>query len=317
MIGFVNRLNKLMKPKGFCLSLVACLLFLPVLSSAMVFLHIPVSKNQVVAWRQLEKINSADKDIDTIILGDSSAGFAIDIEEFNRLTGLKALNLSLTAPFGIQGSILMLARAKESFPGLKNVLFIFSAPAWMEGLNHDSYFLLRSGLDNKNDPFTDVPEAREARKNYLGWLMTPKRLFWFWKNKRQPDYEQGIWDPKTGYILQGPQEGIASADEKWAKRMPMIDESRMLPYMKIWSNLCKNLNCLYAHGPQYSKFIEKSDLAIDQIDSFLVQNLGPEIRYERDLHSVGYDMLGDAREHIRPDRIKESTQRYASIINKK
>lgn len=280
----------------------------------MVVFHIPTNKNQVVVWNQLRKIEKAGRDTDTVILGDSSAGFAIDIGLFNELTGRKAINLALTASFGIHNNLLMLQQARLKLPNLKYVLFIYSAPAWMEPFNDEAYYLLSHGLSPDKNPLYGFPDAREARRNYLNWLFTPERFLWAVNNLRQPDYERGIWDNGTAYIIQGPIEPKESADKKWPLRMPLIEEEEIIPYLEAWAELCGELRCVYAHGPQYSEFIDVSRRSIDKIDGLIMSHLSKTLDYKRDLYQVGYDMLGDSRSHIRTERIEESTRHYAAFL---
>ena len=74
-------------------------------------LGLRITNNDVIADYQIQKIDDKEFDeIDTIFVGDSSLGNAIDKKLFNSISKLRSENLSLTGSYGIAGSLGMIKK---------------------------------------------------------------------------------------------------------------------------------------------------------------------------------------------------------------
>jgi hypothetical protein len=74
---------------------------------------------------QESKIATAS-DVDTVILGDSSIGYALDSDEFSALSGRRTLNLALTGwNYGIGGAYVLLSEVLGRVQP-KNIVFAFT-----------------------------------------------------------------------------------------------------------------------------------------------------------------------------------------------
>lgn len=293
--------------------MVVCLilLLLPLyVSAALVLLKIPSNQNQMTVWRQLEKLEKPDLSVDTVIIGDSSAGMAIDRAHFDDLAGTNSVMLPLTGSFGIPGQVLMLERAREAYPNLKNALFIVSFGFWQNELSPESYYLLRSG---RRDALAGIPEVLRVRQKYLNWLFTPRRYYWYWLNAQMPPYEQGVWDEKTDYLVQGPYQ-TTEADKAWRVRLSVPDEDYHAPYMERWAGLCARISCVLMGGPAYIGMIEESEAMAAWVGSVPEKYLGNA--FEKVMaapYAVPADMLGDSYNHIASEHRREVTEYYVRL----
>src|SRR4051812_2425847 len=82
--------------------------------------HIHMPYEELYAY-QMEKLKTAH-DIDTVFLGDSSLGNAIDAKLWDQWTGKKSLNLALTSGYGYQGAYVMLENVLASGLTPKNAI---------------------------------------------------------------------------------------------------------------------------------------------------------------------------------------------------
>jgi hypothetical protein len=307
-------MDKQLSPRTFVT--LACLcFFLPLLLSAgMIAFHIPTNKNQVVIWRQLEKLANADPNIDTVILGDSSAGMAIDAARFSELTGTNTLNLATTAAFGIYTNVLMLAQAKRALPNLRHVYFVVSSTSWPVDFEPEAYHLFRLVLGQGADPFASISEASEVRKNYINWLFTPMRFFWLWRDQHEPPYERGVWDDDLDYIIQGPRKQESEMPAAWAIYMRPPDEDKLAPYLAKWAELCDPALCMIAPGPIYDRYAQATAEPNVRIEQLIRSRLGGALSYKEAPYIVPGEMLGDAPMHVRPEKREETTSHYARIF---
>jgi hypothetical protein len=309
-----NIIGKNIGAKQFAVALCA-LLFLPLfVSASIVFLKIPTNKNQNVAWHQLAKI---DPTVDTVILGDSAAGFAVDARLFSELTHTKAVNLAVTGAFGIQGTVMMLAQAQKMYPNLRHAYFIVSTMTWQQELSDEAYYLLREGLPPEADPLREIEEVKAARKRYINWLFTPERLVWAWDNKNASPYKQGQWNVANDYMIQNKPEDEQNARERWDVHMKRPDGDYLRPYLEQWAKLCGKVSCILTSAPMYKDFIDESQDSVITIQNVVDKNLAASLAfYDREAYPVAYEMLGDFMCHIRPEYKDEATRHYADIFLK-
>ena len=116
------------------------LLVIVLISAGMVILYwvdIPSysNGNDVLRQYQFAKLETFQGDINTIIVGDSSAGNAIDAELFSELSQGKTINTSLTLSFGLVGSLNMSKQALAKHPEIKNIIIIQTLGIWNQSFS--------------------------------------------------------------------------------------------------------------------------------------------------------------------------------------
>src|SRR5207237_8693051 len=95
--------------------------------------------------------------------------------------------------------------------------------------------------------------------------------------------------------------------------MPLPDQERLFPYVNAWAELCTHIQCILAGGALYDGYAEASRGSIAAIEALIAiaTNLRPSLLYsEPKPWTVGYGMLGDAPNHIRPELRSVSTRHY-------
>ncbi len=288
------------------------------LSSALIVtMNVPLHYNHEVAYTQRAKIRDAgNRDTKIVILGDSSAGNAVDARKFSAQLGKKTLNLSLTGSYGLQGSALILQDAIENLPNLESVYFIHTPQTWTREFNDEGYFILRRGLDS--DPIAGFAEAREARRDYLSWLATPKRLWWTVKRLHGSAKEDPAWDDSADYLRQKKKIPLSTAQSIWTTPLAPVNDRLAEEVAVTWKTLCRihGIKCYSAFGPLYDGAIEPSRQTLDRLISSMPSRLGGDIIFDPALVIYGYDMLGDTRNHVSLDKKDLSTKEYLRIYHR-
>ncbi len=308
-------ITKTISPQSFSLILLSCFLVPCFMAASLVLFHVPTNKNQVISWRQLDKLKALEhpKDIQIAILGDSSAGNAIDVQYFAELTGKGTVNLALTGSIGLHGIILMAAHAKKDLPNLGYLYFVIAPTTWEKDLSPEAYFLLKKGLPKSQNPLRGLQEIQDAQKGYLNWLFTPKRLQWYWNTIKKEPHKRGIWSNKADYLVQGPQLTYKKASNVWTTPLHAPKED-LSPLFETWEKLCSDIKCVFAHGPIYEGVLQSSEQALEQIQTDINPLLSTFYFAENEYWFVGYDQLGDTRNHIKLELKNNSTRHYAELL---
>ena len=97
----------------------------------------------------MHKIESAREPVETIIVGDSSAGNAIDATLFSELSGGQTLNLALSRLHGFEGSLNMAKQARKLHPEIKNIVFVQSLDMWALTFSREGFFKTEKGIDTE------------------------------------------------------------------------------------------------------------------------------------------------------------------------
>lgn len=252
-------------------------------------------------------------DIETIILGDSSTGNAIDAKLFTELSGQKTRNVSLTGRFGFEGGFNLLRYAVARAPALKNVLFIYTLDIWRRPFDEGAYFETLRYTGSSGGAYS---LGASDVGGYFDYMMDLKRVRKFLEammRGRQADI--GV-DPAIDYVPQGIQKisnGLLTVpeDEK------LSDEIH--PDKKQWfaalADFCyrKNLTCFYLHSPIHTTVFENSSETISNINE-VIKNTRGITAFDTVLH-YGDAFMGDSTDHIDPSQKHIVTREYYTLIN--
>ena len=273
--------------------------------------HILYTENELIFSYQYDRIKSS-KNIELLIVGDSSAGNAINENSMEQISGKKTLNVSLTGVYGIMGSLQMIKQAKKYNPHLKKILIIQSTDIWRRAFSPESYFATSRKLQSlsllsayfKKEMFSDFLMYKFGFHNYIRLMK--------YKFQLSPIYSSKI-DLHTGYLLQ--------RDNKYSENKMKIvpDYERIIHFihpdkikaLEELNTYCKQeiLDCLYAHGPLLSGSLSADDHTYLQLlDNLIISK--SHIQFIETNYIYEKTFIGDHVDHITPEYQNESTLDY-------
>jgi len=252
---------------------------------------------------QLDKLQAAHG-VDTVFLGDSSLGHAIEARYWERLSGRSALNLSLTAVYGYAGSLNMLHRVLAAGRP-RHVIIFHTIDMFTRPIEHEAY--LRS--TTRWFPFGKVPPSvtLQVYVNFDTALRVLRQLL-------LGGYDFPAIDPERDSL---PQRARAVDPEKRysGRRLQLKDlRPEKLEYLRRIAALCaaEHLDCVYVHGPIVESICRESGAYMNEVNR-LIDSTGLR-RIRGTPVCVPYADVGDADVHVRPDRRPEYTRRYFELI---
>lgn len=270
----------------------------------------PTNNNDIIRQYQLNKLNTVNEKIDTIFVGDSSCGNAIDSKYFDKLAHTRSMNLALTGSFGIEGSLNMIKKTYKQHTSIQNVIIIQTLDIWRREFSKigffDTLFLVTDLLDTQNALNTNLV------KPYLTYLFNPKELIWM---------AQWMLGEKHQFTIDREYDFLRQNKIKYSNRTEGINISKHLisPFLNekiktmytLVDRYCEenNLNCIYMHGPIIDKVSQNSEEAIENINRFIIHN-SKTITFLPVVFSYPQKMIGDAPDHITPIYKQRVTEEY-------
>ncbi len=308
------------QPKKFSVTFVLAIFFTLFLSELLYVLDKGASDNDVIRRYQLDKIKQA-RGIDTLIVGDSSAGNAIDAAHFSELSGRSTMNVALTGSFGLPGSLIMMDKAFEEHPEIKNIIIIHAVEIWSKPFPEPGVFELARGRDLKRwAPFVEHPSMR-----YIEYSVKLNNIVQaisniFFQTSLATHIPSEILQRRVGVILfdyiQQQRKTFSNGQKKLTSDVldGLVDVRNQQVYLEIdaWCGE-RNVYCLYLHGPLLEDVHTNSLGFIEKINDFLaLKSLHirpfPEVPY----YEAG-DM-GDSINHVLPSRKKDVTRGYFNMV---
>ncbi len=210
-------------------------------------IDIPYFGLDAIRQHQTQKLEQAHGDIDTIFVGDSSLGNAINEELFTTLRGKETMNLALMQGYGMMGSLQMATYATELHPEIQNIVFFQTIKIWSGSFDHERFFELEHATSRDVDATV-----------FFGWRMAFERIRHYTNFReyvRFAKYVMGhAFDQKAfenGYIKQSgatyrsgdinpqKQEFVEAIHPDTEKAYAMIDA------------FCtaRAINCIFVYGP--------------------------------------------------------------------
>lgn len=268
-----------------------------------------LSNNSVIKNYQIKKINSIEfKKIDTIFVGDSSGGNAINAKFFNELSGLNTKNLCLTGSWGIIGSLGIIKRAYEKNPNIKNIIIIQTLDIWDRGYPKESIFKLF--------PINDFLKHL-SMSDIFRYYFNPKQIirslkFFF-------NYNSNLLqiDSENDYLLQN--------KEKYSNAMKIVNNSSSLnkvilsedkkKELKMLENFCQenSINCIFLNGPVHHQLIKNSTIFMKYKNN-VIDSQFSYIKYLPNIISYKNNEMGDSLDHVDVKFKHQSTLDYYELI---
>lgn len=259
---------------------------------------------------QLSKINNTDY-VDIAIVGDSSAGNAIDANLLGKTLNKKATSLALTGSFGYGGSYFMAKKAIQK--GAKEVLIVHTVDMPTRPIYQDhraGVFLIRS--------FSDLLNLTEGIHHVLGLYLSKdivttaiKQTFRHFFSSID-DSENKQSDPsKYDYIKQREKINSENIDIKISKAL--INEDKLY-YLNKLADYCieQGIKCSYAHGPIHHSFCKNNSDYLSKINT-LINNTGINLLSEKP-YCMNNNEVGDSEDHILPQYKNQSTSHYINLL---
>jgi len=274
-----------------------------------------ISDNDVIRNYQLEKINSSNLlNVNTIIIGDSSGGNAIDSKLFSKLSGLNTQNLCLTGSWGLVGSLGILKKSIEKNENIKNVIIIHTLDIWKREFSKESILELFT--------LSDILENKYVNNNTIfGYLFNPKEIFWHVKFivRTFLGFEANdLIDYENDYTKQGNikySNGKKQIKQNYSFNNLRISESKIieLNYLQDYC-ISKNLNCMFVHGLIHEEVLTNSKNYVEYLNNNLEKLI--KINFSKNIFSYPNNKMGNSNDHIDIEFKKESTLDYFNLIKK-
>jgi hypothetical protein len=256
---------------------------------------------------QLEKLDRS-AGFDTVFVGDSSLGNAIDAGTFDRLTGRRSVNLALTGLFGYAGSYNMLRRAIDREPGLRTVIVIQAADMMARADDLRGYVL---STPRVLDP--DLPAAlrRPVAAAWIGELLDWQTV----KTAIRAPLLKLLSRPVRDIVIEN--DYVKQATTR-APLGPALRAQDVVPgkldFLRRIAELCRarNLTCVYAHGPMAAPLLDRSRGYFRAADR-LIESTGLPLAAPEPV-PIAENQIGDTQNHAAPAAKAAMTARYAAML---
>ena len=266
--------------------------------------------NSALLENRKEKL-LAYRDVETIVLGDSSAGHMVDEEILARVTGTRTANLTLSGGFGYAGSFNMLRKALARFAP-RNVLIVHTPDMPLRSPSYLGYYRSRPDADDGGfGMWRRLGLEWQAAMNFTNLRGAVRYVL------AGGGAGSGAEDIIVNdYVRQGPPVGAEAIlrmaqSTDWKSAVP---DRRNLVFLDELAQLCarRGLNCIYVHSvlpaevcPAFEGFGPRSRAAIADLGLVAVPE-GPICA--ETAH------LGDSYDHIAPPFKAEYAERFAAQV---
>lgn len=273
-------------------------------------LDLEFTDNDLIRSYQTSKLVEADQCIDTIFVGDSSLGNAINSKVFDEIVGTSSLNLALTGGWGVYGSAGMTELALKNSPCLKNVVIFQSLYTWNKKQSSEAILEFMSfpnqlsllGYERVVAGYLNFREYLWATKLGLGLILN-RNFGGDYSIDYKYDYLEQIElnypKPKSSQFKKISDDGLH--EEKY----------QALVY---FNSVCQwySLNCILTHGPIYKPVADESSNAIEIINSQIERVVS--FKFVSEVMGLDYESLTNNQDHVVHDLKDDVTGRYASLL---
>lgn len=309
----MNFLNSyiLISNKKFVQILVLLIFIIFIISGLLNKLDITLTGNDLLKTYQLSKIKDDDfKNISTLILGDSSAGNAINANYFTELSNTNTLNLSLNGSWGLNGSFGILQQSLSKNKTIKNVIIIHTLDIWTREFSKKSIMELFPFFEAQN--YLDL-------KFLLSNLFNPNEIIWhlkyFFKYLNGFDLKRNL-DYENDYVLQSKKkysnESRRINDDSFLDKFSISDDK--LKELDLLQKICiKNkLNCIFLNGPIHEKVMTQSSEYLKHLKIRVQPQF--KIKYLNEIFTYPKKYIGDSSDHIDVKYKNEVTRDYYNYL---
>jgi len=274
-------------------------------------LDIPYTHSDALKTYQLNKLSSATN-VNTVILGDSSAGNAVDAKVWSDLSGQRTLNLSLTARYGLTGTFNMLRHAHRQ-QSIQNVLIIYSFDLWHRPLSDQGYYETLYQLDSNQLKDIELFYNNNARPHFY-FATNPKEIWWFIKYILHPKPDFAF----AGDYISQSSRTFSSGQIIYQKKSHSLSDKidpQKIDALELMDDFClqNELNCFITNGPLLDKVCADSNQTISAIQQTISANTDYLV-YLPNPYCLPARLIGDSLDHITPDYKPTSTQHYYELL---
>jgi hypothetical protein len=239
---------------------------------------------------------------DTIFVGDSTLGHAIDAELWSTLSGRRAVNLALTGAYGYEAGYNFIQRSLGKVRP-RNVVLMYAPDMMTRPLAEAAYEATR---DPRDSTLWQRIDGRMRR--VLNFTELSESTRWLWRELTgggdSPRYRiERDYMPQANLRLTTPD--ILAIQE--------INPAK-IKYHRLIGGLCERerLNCVYLHGPMASPKCERSKAYFDRVAGLMSPSGIRQIAVMP--VCLPADSLGDTEDHVRPDLKATATRTYYELI---
>lgn len=292
------------------------LLFIALFStctSMAVIIHFKFIARQAAYYGALEEHQfsklKSQKDIDTIFVGDSSLGNAIDTATFDIVAGTKSINLALTGIYGYAGSYNMIKRSLDEY-NVKNIIIMHTLDLLSRKVDYRAFLLTSNDfLDKRLPTSTHLKVLRALTLEALDRKALKSAFSLILLGSTSPANTSKI---ENDYHPQGPpltQQGadVALTNDSITARVDL----GQVEFLRLIANVCKEkkLNCLYSFGPIFKPIFQNSRLMHD-LSTEIISATGIPLITESPYLMTNSE-LGDSIDHVSPSHKSLVTKSYA------
>jgi hypothetical protein len=294
-----------MEMRGYVLTLAGLLLSLLAAALTVSWFGIDqctlLDRNICGLWYyQQAKLAAAPKQIDLLLLGDSSLGNGVDAKAMAEKSGKTVLNLAVSgATLGIPAIETQL-RAAVRRRTITNLVIVLSPETYRRKFTADDDGFVLANRGNPGRILALPPalavEAADALVRFLFDNGVQADGFRYLTTGRR-DLGDCAGCAARDYIAQEP-DGKPTDDELRKWRGPFDDFD---PFLARIARLCRDhaVNCLYMHGPIIQKALDLNPGYVAKIDA-KVERAGLRL-VAPDPVIIAPDEVGDSVNHVRPD----------------
>ena len=252
---------------------------------------------------QIAKIESLEH-IDLLLVGDSTLANAVDAKAWSEATGLAVASVALTGAYGYEGSLNMVRRALRRPDPPRAVLV-------MQAFDMPTRRISYEGLLFTAGRLTDLAGAAPwrlieplANLDLLLAMLDPPRASAAFREVESYEYPRQRPRPEDG----GPPRPEAEA------LAPDMLRPAKAQFLRQLGELCAEagIACAYAHGPYPARYCGPSSAYATAAADF-VAAAGLTIVAGTPV-CLPDDDLGDAEDHVRPDRRAHYSAIYLDLV---
>lgn len=258
---------------------------------------------------QIGKIGQATDGVDTVFVGDSSLGNAIDVAAWRQVSGKTALNLALTGSYGYGGTYNMAYRALALKPRRMVIMQTIDIPGRPDPdfgyINtFPGWFPLGEGLPLR--AWFNAYLKRDVVATSLKRLLGRKK-----EQAALPDWRDNDYPPQKS----GRSEAEVLAE---AHALPSgdLDNNPAFRHLGRLAEMCRTarVDCIYVHGPLAESALSLNRDYIERLNAIIVGQ-GLRLADPRPISLPPEDM-GDSIDHVRPARKAHYTGRYVELLGR-
>lgn len=266
--------------------------------------HCQEQPERLLMQYQLGKIDQL-RDVDTVFVGDSSLGNAIDAGTFSKLSGKTAVNLALTGFHGYSASYNMIRRVIRH-GAVRNVVVVQALDMMTRAPSYEGYAYsaqVMDLLDPRAFPFRELPSYLKALAGIFFNTQSLRNLVYFWlSSTTTPSWLS------NDYIRQGP---VRSVDEEKLKGLPTARiDLRNTWFLRKMAAYCRehDVNIVYMHGPTLDVRADLSGDYLRRVNDLIAQAGIPVVQQ---VVTLPLSMMGDSPlDHVAPENKAEATRLF-------